>query len=132
MGACLRGQLSRGGKATTVASALEQVLITRFAALGLVTKPFLLRPDNGLVERVIRTLEVIESMIAFALATRYPKQQSVCVPSIHTDFCKTPEMSAARDVCLSMPPAYDLPGFRQVASRSRVFALMKFSKSRRC
>ena len=42
-------QLSRSGKATTAASALEQALITRYGTLGRPTKPFLLRSDNGLI-----------------------------------------------------------------------------------
>lgn len=41
--------LSRSGKATTAASALEHALITRFGTLGRVPKEFLLRSDNGLV-----------------------------------------------------------------------------------
>lgn len=41
--------LSRSGKATTAASALEQALIARFGTLGRVSTPFLLRSDNGLV-----------------------------------------------------------------------------------
>lgn len=41
--------LSRSGKATTAAAALEQALITRFGVLGRVSTPFLLRSDNGLV-----------------------------------------------------------------------------------
>ena len=41
--------LSRSGKATTAAAALEQALITRFGVLGRVPTPFLLRSDNGLV-----------------------------------------------------------------------------------
>lgn len=41
--------LSRSGKATTAASALEHALITRFGTLGRVPVPFLLRSDNGLV-----------------------------------------------------------------------------------
>ena len=41
--------LSRSGKATTAAAALEQALITRFGVLGRVPNPFLLRSDNGLV-----------------------------------------------------------------------------------
>ena len=41
--------LSRSGKATTAASALEPALITRFGTLGRVTQEFLLRSDNGLV-----------------------------------------------------------------------------------
>lgn len=39
--------LSRSGKATTAASALEHALITRFGTLGRVTQEFLLRSDNG-------------------------------------------------------------------------------------
>ncbi len=42
-------QLSRTGKASTAAAALEQALITRFGTLGRVPAPFLLRSDNGLV-----------------------------------------------------------------------------------
>ena len=41
--------LSRSGKATTAASALEHALIARFGTLGKVDEPFLLRSDNGLV-----------------------------------------------------------------------------------
>ena len=41
--------LSRSGKATTAASALEHALNTRFGTLGRVTQEFLLRSDNGLV-----------------------------------------------------------------------------------
>ena len=41
--------LSRSGKASTAASALEHALITRFGSLGRVEVPFLLRSDNGLV-----------------------------------------------------------------------------------
>ena len=41
--------LSRSGKATTAASALEHALISRFGTLGRVNNEFLLRPDNGLV-----------------------------------------------------------------------------------
>lgn len=41
--------LSRSGKASTATAALEQALITRFGVLGRVSKPFLLRSDNGLV-----------------------------------------------------------------------------------
>lgn len=42
-------QLSRSGKASTAAAALEQALIVRFGTLGRVQAPFLLRSDNGLV-----------------------------------------------------------------------------------
>ena len=41
--------LSRSGKSKTAESALEQALIARFATLGRVPEPFLLRSDNGLV-----------------------------------------------------------------------------------
>lgn len=41
--------LSRSGKATTAAAALEQALIARFGTLGQVPRSFLLRSDNGLV-----------------------------------------------------------------------------------
>lgn len=41
--------LSRSGKSATAESALEQALIHRFGVLGKVSKPFLLRSDNGLV-----------------------------------------------------------------------------------
>ena len=41
--------LSRSGKASTAASALEHALIARFGSLGQVEAPFLLRSDNGLV-----------------------------------------------------------------------------------
>lgn len=42
-------QLSRTGKATAAAAALEQALIARFGTLGRVPAPVLLRSDNGLV-----------------------------------------------------------------------------------
>ncbi|WP_435169066.1 transposase [Falsirhodobacter sp. 1013] len=41
--------LSRTGKETTAASALEHALISRFGTLGRVDRAFLLRSDNGLV-----------------------------------------------------------------------------------
>ncbi|MEL6475393.1 MAG: IS3 family transposase [Pseudomonadota bacterium] len=41
--------LSRSGKASTAASALEHALIASFGSLGRVETPFLLRSDNGLV-----------------------------------------------------------------------------------
>ena len=41
--------LSRSGKSTGAASALEHALINRFGTLGKVTREFLLRSDNGLV-----------------------------------------------------------------------------------
>ena len=49
--------LSRSAKSSTAESALEQALINRYGTLGRVTVPFLLRSDNGLVERVIRTIK---------------------------------------------------------------------------
>lgn len=42
-------QLSRSGKASTAAAALEQALIPRYGRPGRVITPFLLRSDNGLV-----------------------------------------------------------------------------------
>ena len=42
-------QLSRSGKASTAAAALEQALIARYGTLGRVAQAFLLRSDNGLV-----------------------------------------------------------------------------------
>jgi putative transposase len=42
-------QLSRTGRATTAAAALEQALIARFGTLDRVLESFLLRSDNGLV-----------------------------------------------------------------------------------
>ncbi|MGH8759166.1 MAG: IS3 family transposase [Burkholderiales bacterium] len=42
-------QLSRSGKATTAAAALEQALLARFGTLGRTPHPILLRSDNGLV-----------------------------------------------------------------------------------
>jgi len=41
--------LSRSGKSKTAEAALEQALIARYGTLGKVTRPFLLRSDNGLV-----------------------------------------------------------------------------------
>lgn len=41
--------LSRTGKATTAASALEHLLTNRFGTLGRVNREFMLRSDNGLV-----------------------------------------------------------------------------------
>ncbi|KDC17638.1 transposase, IS3 family [Bordetella bronchiseptica E014] len=49
--------LSRSGKACTAGNALEHALIARLGTLGRVPAPFLLRSDNGMVERVIRTLK---------------------------------------------------------------------------
>jgi len=42
-------QLSRSGKASTAAAAVEQALIARYGCLGQVPHAFLLRSDNGLV-----------------------------------------------------------------------------------
>lgn len=41
--------LSRSGKSKTDEAALELALIARYGTLGRVSKPFLLRSDNGLV-----------------------------------------------------------------------------------
>lgn len=45
----LSWHLSRSGKATTAAIALEHALISRFGTLGRANREFLLRSDNGLV-----------------------------------------------------------------------------------
>ena len=44
-------RLSRSGKATTAAAALEHALIARFGTLGRVETSFLLRNDNVLCRR---------------------------------------------------------------------------------
>ena len=54
-------QLSRSGKASTAAAALEQALITRFGTLGRVPAPFLLRSDNGLVFTSRRYTRLVRS-----------------------------------------------------------------------
>ena len=64
-------QLSRTGKASTAASALEQALIARFGTLGKVTEPFLLRSDNGLV---------FTSRYFTALVKSYGMQQEFSTP----------------------------------------------------
>ena len=64
-------QLSRTGKASTAASALEQALIARFGTLGKVTEPFLLRSDNGLV---------FTSRYFTALVKSYGMQQEFITP----------------------------------------------------
>jgi putative transposase len=53
--------LSRSGKATTAASALEQALIARFGTLGKVPQEFLLRSDNGLVFTSRKYTAVVKS-----------------------------------------------------------------------
>ncbi len=53
--------LSRSGKATTAASALEHALITRFGTLGKVTREFLLRSDNALVSPSRRYTALVRS-----------------------------------------------------------------------
>lgn len=64
-------QLSRSGKATTAAAAVEQALIARFGSLGRVQSPFLLRSDNGLV---------FSSRRYTALVHRYGLQQAFITP----------------------------------------------------
>ena len=77
-------QLSRSGKATTAASALEQALITRYGTLGRVTKPFLLRSDNGLVftsrhySRLVRSYGLKQEFI-----TPHCPQQNVMVERVN-------------------------------------------------
>lgn len=53
--------LSRSGKATTAASALEHVLVNRFRTLGKVPQEFLLRSDNGLVFTSRRCAALVRS-----------------------------------------------------------------------
>ena len=66
-------QLSRSGKASTAASALEQALIARYGTLGHVPTPFLLRSDNGLVftsrdyTRLVRSYGLKQEFITPAL-----------------------------------------------------------------
>lgn len=54
-------RLSRSGKATTAASALEHALINRFGTLEKVTREFLLRSDNGLVFTSRRYTSLVRS-----------------------------------------------------------------------
>lgn len=54
-------QLSRSGKATTAAAALEQALIARYGVLARVPRPFLLRSDNGLVFTSRRYTRLVRS-----------------------------------------------------------------------
>lgn len=61
-GELLASHLSRTGRATTAASALEQALIARFGTLGAVPNPFLLRFDNGLVFPAATTQPWSEAM----------------------------------------------------------------------
>jgi len=53
--------LSRTGKTTTVASALQHALISRFGTLGRVNNEFLLRSDNGLVFTSRHFTELVQS-----------------------------------------------------------------------
>jgi len=53
--------LSRSGKASTAASALEHALIARFGTMGRVPTPFLLRSDNGLVFISLRYTALVPS-----------------------------------------------------------------------
>jgi putative transposase len=53
--------LSRSGKATTAASALEHGLINRFGTLRKVPREFLLRFDNGLVFTSHRYIALVRS-----------------------------------------------------------------------
>ncbi|WP_232825118.1 IS3 family transposase [Salinicola sp. RZ23] len=53
--------LSRCGKASTAVGVLEQALISRNGSLGRVSKPFLLRSDNGLVFTSRRYTSLVRS-----------------------------------------------------------------------
>jgi putative transposase len=72
-------QLSRSGKATTAASALEQALVARFGSLGRVQRPMQLRLDNGLVftsrhyTKLVRSYGLKQEFIT----TRCPQQNGM-------------------------------------------------------
>ena len=76
-------QLSRSGKATTAAAALEQALIARFGSLGRVTTPFLLRSDNGLVFSSRRYTALVRSYgLQQEFITPYCPQQNGMVERV--------------------------------------------------
>lgn len=75
--------LSRSGKATTAAAALEQALITRFGSLGRVQSPFLLRSDNGLVFSSRRYTALVRSYgLQQEFITPYCPQQNGMVERV--------------------------------------------------
>ena len=76
-------QLSRSGKATTAAAALEQALIARFGSLGRVSAPFLLRSDNGLVFSSRRYTALVRSYgLQQEFITPYCPQQNGMVERV--------------------------------------------------
>lgn len=76
-------QLSRSGKATTAAAALEQALIVRFGSLGRVQTPFLLRSDNGLVFSSRRYTALVRSYgLQQEFITPYCPQQNGMVERV--------------------------------------------------
>lgn len=79
-------QLSRSGKATTATAALEQALITRFGVLGRVSKPFLLRSDNGLVftSRTYTRLARSYGLKQEFITPHCPQQNGMVEPVIRT------------------------------------------------
>ena len=78
--------LSRTGKASTAAAALEQALIARFSTLGRGSEPFLLRSDNGLVftcrdyARLVRSYGLQQKFIT----QHYPQQNGMVERAIRT------------------------------------------------
>jgi hypothetical protein len=81
-----RVAISRGGKASTAAAALEQALLTRFGTLGRVATPFLLRSDNGLVftsriyTRLVRSYGLKQEFIT----PQCPRQNGMVERAIRT------------------------------------------------
>jgi putative transposase len=79
-------QLSRSGKATTAAAALEQALIARFGTLVRVRRPFLLRSDNGLVftSRTYRRLVSSYGLQQEFITQHCPQQNGIVERVIRT------------------------------------------------
>lgn len=76
-------QLSRSGKASTAAAALEQALIARFGSLGRVKTSFLLRSDNGLVFSSRRYTALVRSYgLKQEFITPYCPQQNGMVERV--------------------------------------------------
>ena len=76
-------QLSRSGKASTAAGALEHALITRFGTLGRVKTPFQLRSDNGLVFTSRKYTHLVRSYgLSQEFITPYCPQQNSMVERV--------------------------------------------------
>lgn len=76
-------QLSRSGKASTAAGALEHALITRFGTLGRVKTPFQLRSDNGLVFTSRKYTHLVRSYgLSQEFITPYCPQQNGMVERV--------------------------------------------------